>query len=204
MTKARRAPRAAGKSTTTTTTIELPAPAEGAQAKPRAALDPSLDRVLEKVASPDASAHTTPITAASVQNAPARAVDAPSLRVARLAGMEGSEIKIVLDGSTQLAKVTGVDRELLRQAVRANEAVLVEHRPGEPASIVAVLQTRVPAEIVLKAATVTIEAEREILLRAGRSGLRLREDGDIELVGSRVVAMSRGLFRLVGRMLRLN
>ena len=30
------------------------------------------------------------------------------------------------------------------------------------------------------------------------------EDGDVEMVGSRIVSMSRGLYRLVGRVLRLN
>jgi hypothetical protein len=70
--------------------------------------------------------------------------------------------------------------------------------------IVGVVQTRVPREVTLKASTITLEAEREILLRAGRSALRLREDGDVELVGSRIVTASRGLLRLVGKMLRLN
>ncbi len=56
----------------------------------------------------------------------------------------------------------------------------------------------------LSAGTVTIEGEREVMIRAGRSAIRLREDGDIEIVGSRISAASRGLFRLVGRILRLN
>ena len=43
-----------------------------------------------------------------------------------------------------------------------------------------------------------------VVLRAGRGALRLREDGDVELVGSRISTMSRGLFRIVGRVLRLN
>ena len=50
----------------------------------------------------------------------------------------------------------------------------------------------------------TIDAAEELVLRAGRAALRLREDGDVELVGSRISAASRGLFRLVGRILRLN
>ena len=49
-----------------------------------------------------------------------------------------------------------------------------------------------------------IEAEREILIRSGRGAMRIREDGDIEVVGSRISTMSRGLFRIVGRVLRLN
>jgi len=37
---------------------------------------------------------------------------------------------------------------------------------------------------------------REVFLAA--------EDGDVEVVGSRILTMSRGLFRILGRVLRLN
>jgi hypothetical protein len=80
--------------------------------------------------------------------------------------------------------------------------VLVEE--GPPPLVVGVLQTRRPRELKLRAGTVTIEGEQEVLIRAGRAAIRLREDGDIEIVGSRISAASRGLFRLVGRILRLN
>jgi len=70
--------------------------------------------------------------------------------------------------------------------------------------ILGVLTARRPRELHLSAETITLEAAREVLVRSGTSALRLREDGDIELVGSRILAMSRGLFRIVGRMLRLN
>jgi hypothetical protein len=50
---------------------------------------------------------------------------------------------------------------------------------------------------------VVLEGEREILLRSGRGAIRIREDGDIEVVGSRISAASRELFRIVGRLLRL-
>ena len=43
-----------------------------------------------------------------------------------------------------------------------------------------------------------------MFLRSGRAALRMRGDGDVELVGSRIATMSRGLYRLVGRVLRLN
>ena len=49
-----------------------------------------------------------------------------------------------------------------------------------------------------------LKAWREVLIWAGRAALRIREDGDVELVGSRILTMSRGLFRIVGRVLRLN
>jgi hypothetical protein len=67
-----------------------------------------------------------------------------------------------------------------------------------------VLQRRLPSTVQLTGQTVVIDAERELLLRAGRAAIRLRDDGDIEMVGSRIMTMSRGLFRIVGRVLRLN
>jgi hypothetical protein len=82
--------------------------------------------------------------------------------------------------------------------------VLVEMVEGEEPLVVAVLHTRKPREIRLKAATIQIEGDEEVLLRAGRGAIRIRSDGDIEVVGSRISAASRGLFRIVGRMLRLN
>jgi hypothetical protein len=70
--------------------------------------------------------------------------------------------------------------------------------------VVGVLQTRIPRELTLKADKIHIDARHELLLRSGRGAMRIRQDGDVELVGSRISAMSRGLFRLVGRVLRLN
>ena len=67
-----------------------------------------------------------------------------------------------------------------------------------------VLRSRQPEKLVLRASVIEIEAEQELLLRSGKGAMRIREDGDIEVVGSRISAASRGLFRLVGRMLRLN
>jgi hypothetical protein len=74
--------------------------------------------------------------------------------------------------------------------------VLVEE--GPPPLVVGMLQTRRPRELKLCAGTVTIEGKQEAIIRAGRAAIRLREDGDVEIVGSRISAASRGLFRLVG------
>jgi hypothetical protein len=96
----------------------------------------------------------------------------------------------------------GVEKDLLEQTIEEGGMVLVED--GPPPLVVGVLQTRRPRKLELTAETVSIEGEREVLIRAGRAAIRLREDGDIEIVGSRISAASRGLFRLVGRILRLN
>ena len=109
-------------------------------------------------------------------------------------------------GKTQ--KVTAqvapeVDPRLLNLALRNRDSVLVE-ADGERLWLVGILQVRLPERVELRAREILIEGEQEVTLRSGRAGARLRKDGDVELVGSRISAASRGLFRIVGRILRLN
>jgi len=132
---------------------------------------------------------------------------APALRTARVVTVNGKEVQIAYRGRG--APVTaiideGVDRELVKRAMAGNEAVLVEVDPEVGPVIVGVVQTRLPDEVEIKARKVVIDAEEELTMRAGRGAMRIREDGDVELVGSRISTMSRGLFRIVGRVLRLN
>jgi hypothetical protein len=126
------------------------------------------------------------------------------LRAARLVSLDGGAALIEWRGGARVGAVvaSGLELELLEQVVEDGGMVLVE--AGPPALVVGVLQTRRPRELKLSAGTVTIEGEHEVMIRAGRAAIRLREDGDIEIVGSRISAASRGLFRLVGRILRLN
>lgn len=132
---------------------------------------------------------------------------APGLRTARLVALEGRVAKVALRGAreeiaAQLAPE--VDQELIEDAAIQKDAVLVEiGEDGQPL-IVGVVQTHKPREIHVTGEKIVIEGSREVLLRSGRAALRLREDGDVELVGSRISAASRGLFRIVGRILRLN
>lgn len=132
--------------------------------------------------------------------------DAPGgLRTARLLSIDGTRATIAWRGRREpiVAELAPeLDGALARQALERKDAVLVE--TGAVPVVVGVLQTRMPSELKLKAATIEIEGENEVLIRSGRAALRLREDGDIEIVGSRISAASRGLFRLVGRILRLN
>ncbi len=97
-----------------------------------------------------------------------------------------------------------MDPRVVADACANGDAVLVETVPGEEPAIVGVLLTQRPREVRLRARTIHIDGDEEVLVRAGGAAIRLRADGDIELVGSRVSAASRGLFRIVGRMLRLN
>ena len=127
------------------------------------------------------------------------------LRVARIVSVAGGAALIEWRGSaSRVAAILapGLEVELLEQAVEEGGMVLVED--GPPPLVVGVLQTRRPRELKIRAGTVTIEGEHEVMIRAGRAAIRLRADGDIEIVGSRISAASRGLFRLVGRVLRLN
>jgi hypothetical protein len=149
----------------------------------------------------------TPL-AASIPERPAPAVSlAPGMRTARVTGVSGRRARITLRGqsaSVDAAIAPEVDPSVVTEAVENGDSVLVETVEGEPPLLVAVLHTRRPRTLRLKAATIEIEGEEEVLVRSGRGALRIRADGDIEVVGSRISAASRGLFRIVGRILRLN
>jgi hypothetical protein len=132
---------------------------------------------------------------------------APGMRTARVARVEGRKAQILLrgkDAPVEADIAPEVDPELVADAHASGDAVLVEQYEGEPPLVVGILQTKKPREIHLRAATVHIEGDQEVLLRSGRGAVRIREDGDIEILGSRISAASRGLFRIVGRILRLN
>jgi hypothetical protein len=131
------------------------------------------------------------------------------LRTARVVALRGREAQIVWRGRRRDATVTamvdeGVHAELVARALASGDAVLVEQDPELGPIIVGVVQTRIPDELHLRARKVVIDADEEVVMRAGRGALRIREDGDVELVGSRISTLSRGLFRIVGRVLRLN
>lgn len=159
------------------------------------------------------------------------------------------------DSAVEAAIARNVDPAVVDEAREQGNAVLVELAPGRPPVVVAVLQTQRPRALRLHAATVHIEGDQELLLRAGQSSVHLRKEGtvsiagtqevsvrtsqgtvrvrkdgeieldsrsevllrssktairiraegeEIELIGSQIRATSRGLFRIVGRLLRLN
>lgn len=152
-----------------------------------------VDALLERVVAPVAA-----------ESAPDRL---PTLCTARVLAVDAAGARLAIRGRAEplvAAIADEVDREIVERAAAVGDAALVEVVPGGAPVVVGVVQRRVPEDVEIRAATVTIEAEREVVLRAGRSALRIREDGDVELVGSRLLAMSRGLFRIVGRVLRLN
>ena len=129
------------------------------------------------------------------------------MRSARLVDTFGRRATVVLRGEDTPIDVeidAEVDAVVVQAALENGDRVMIEPDERGELSVVGVLQCRRPEKLKITAETVEIEAEREVVFRSGKSALRLREDGEIDLVGSRISAASRGLFRLVGRMLRLN
>lgn len=158
-------------------------------------VDDPVSDLLERVAEPKG------------EEAPPRSAKVPILRTAQVVSIKGKQVDVQFRRSrdvTAAELAPEVDRDLVEQAMNQKDAVLVETEPGSVPLVVGVLQTRSPREIHLKAAVVHIEGDEEVLIRSGRAALRIRQDGDVEIVGSRIHAASRGLFRLVGRILRLN
>ncbi len=128
-------------------------------------------------------------------------------RSAKIIRVAGRKATVTFRGDSTEFDVTipsDVDPEFIAEAHAAGQNVMVEWTRGAEPVIVGVLQTRNPRELHLKAESIHIEGEREVLFKSGRGALRIREDGDVELIGSRISAASRGLFRIVGRLLRLN
>lgn len=147
-----------------------------------------------------------PAKAPAIEGGPAGR-ELAGMRTARVARVRGRQAWITTRGRTDPVEATiaaEVDPDLVADAAAQGESVLVEHDEDGAPFVVAVLQTRRPRALHLKAATVTIEGDEELVLRSGRGAIRIRNDGDIEVIGSRISAASRGLFRIVGRMLRLN
>jgi hypothetical protein len=152
----------------------------------------SIDVLLSRVDAPEVGASAAP---------------AVGLRTARVVRHERRSATIRFrSGDDEISAVIApdVDVELVALAYKNGDRVLVEAEAGLPPAIVGVLQTRVPRELVLKAENVRIEGQREVTVVSGRAAMRMRHDGDLELVATRISAASRGFFKLVGRMLRLN
>ncbi len=129
------------------------------------------------------------------------------IRSARVVQMLGRTAMLTFRGHSAPIEATlapEVEPEVISDACKNGDNVLVELERGQEPLVVGVLQTRRPREVHIKAESVHIEGEKEVIFKSGRGALRIREDGDIELVGSRISAASRGLFRIVGRLLRLN
>lgn len=167
--------------------------------------DSRLQELLDKVDAPQPSSDEA---AASAPGKPGAVVlPSVSTRTAQPLGIKGRDISLRvrgLDEPVQAKLEVGVARAVVETAISNGDRVVVEQSPGQEPLVVGVLTTRIPEELTLRAKKIHIEGDQEVLIRSGRGAMRVRQDGDVELVGSRISAMSRGLFRLVGRVLRLN
>ena len=167
---------------------------------------PAIESLLEKVdAAPRASTREVQASRAVVDRSPKRPEVWQGLRAARVLAIDDQGITIETRRGRAVAQLDeGVDLTLVERALAEGDAVLVEQDEDGTVLVMGILQRKIPETLELRAGKVIIEGEREVLIRSGKGAMRIREDGDVELVGSRISAASRGLFRLVGRMLRLN
>jgi len=176
----------------------LPSEAPDGTDTPEAGASSAIEDLLSRVDAPEAELESS--------KQPAAAPFA-GLRTAQMLRQERRSATIRWRGShddVAASIAADVDVELVKLAVQNGDSVLVECMPGLAPVIVGILQTKIPRELVLKADSVRIEGQREITLVSGRAAMRMRKDGDLELVATRISAASRGFFKLVGLMLRLN
>jgi len=160
----------------------------------------ALEQLLEQVDSPLPDVSPTPSVRARALPEPPRLVLVRGLR------WSGEQLEVSLrTGDSFLATVAPeVDRALLNQALLDGQMLLSEWPERGTPLVVGVVHSRPPSKLRLVAEEIEIDASRELLLRSGSAALRLQSSGDVELVGSRISAVSRGVMRLIGRLLRLN
>jgi len=160
----------------------------------------ALEQLLDRVDSPAADVSAAPSARAAALPEPPRLVLVRGLR------WSGEQLEVALrTGDAFLAAVAPeVDRSLLNQALLDGQMLLSEWPERGTPLVVGVVHSRPPSKLRFAAEEIEIDASRELLLRSGSAALRLRSSGEVELVGSRISAVSRGVMRLIGRLLRLN
>lgn len=128
---------------------------------------------------------------------------APGLHVGFVQRITDRIALVSIDGTSRHATLgEHIDTDFLETALKNGEPALLQKRPSGELIVLGVVQGKHPAK--LQGDRVEVVAASEVVVKSGKSALRLREDGVIDLVGARISASSRGLLRLVGRALRLN
>lgn len=161
----------------------------------------ALEQLLEQVDSPPLESNAAPSATA------ARLPEPPRLVLVRGLRWHGEhELEVALrSGEPFIAAVAAeVDRALLSQAMLDGQMLLSEWPERGTPLVVGVVHSKPPSKVRIAADEIELDASRELLLRSGSAALRLRSSGEVELVGSRISAVSRGVMRLIGRLLRLN
>jgi hypothetical protein len=160
-----------------------------------------LEQLLEQVDSPAVESNAAPSASAVRLPEPPRLV---LVRGLRWRGEQLLEVALRSSDPFVAAVAAEVDRTLLNQAMLDGQMLLTEWPERGTPLVVGVVQSRPPSKVRIAAEEIELDASRELLLRSGSAALRLRSSGDVELVGSRISAVSRGVMRLIGRLLRLN
>jgi len=160
----------------------------------------ALEQLLDRVDTPAENSAQKPLPRAGALPEP------PRLVLVRGVRWEGDQLEVALrSGESLLAEVaTEVERAFLNQALVDGQMLLSEWSERGTPLVVGVVQHKPPSKLRLSAEEIELDASRELLLRSGSAALRLRAGGEVELVGSRISAVSRGVMRLIGRLLRLN
>lgn len=141
---------------------------------------------------------------ATSSTAPAR----PTLCLGRVIERAGEAWRVEVDGRICDATAdASVDARLLEECMRDGARVLVE--AGERAVIAGALVTRRAVTIAsdntvtVKARAVTIEGRDEVTLKSAGAFIRMR-DAEVETYGARVLHTARELFKVLGRMVKIN
>jgi hypothetical protein len=162
-------------------------PAEAASTSAEAAVDlpqhPAIERLL---------AHTEDTVSLPI-----------GLHVGAVVSVTNRIATVLVEGAREPAALAEhVDADFLDQALKDGQPVLLQNRRNGGLIVLGVVQGKYPSKVAGE--RVEITGHSEVVVRSGKSALRLREDGVVDLIGARISASSRGLLRLVGRALRLN
>ncbi len=96
-----------------------------------------------------------------------------------------------------------VDPVLVERSIREGALALLT-QSAHQIQVIGFVQTNIAETTHISGKDIVIEADQKLTLRSGRAAIQLRADGALEILGTRIAATSRGVFRLVGRALRLN
>jgi hypothetical protein len=182
-------------------------PASNPAAPGESTLIESVEESASVAPSPNSSAALDWLLADPAPQAAPELAYPPGLHAAELLDQDNKRAHVRLSQEPAprwIAVAEYVDPTLLAHALETRQRVLVESDGRGHLCVVGMLQTRIPEITKLQGRNIEINATDSLTLKSGRAGLRFRADGDVELVGSRISAASRGLLRLVGKALRLN
>lgn len=170
-----------------------------ADAPERDASSPSaIDRVLSLIDESPKDQSLAPRERPSAENA--------ALVAGFVQSRTGKDVQVQVLGHapSQTATIADhMDLELVDRASAEGDLALLCHVDG-CLQLIGVVQTKLPRDTVIRGRNIVVEADEQLTLRSGRAAIQLRSDGAIEMLGTRIAATSRGVFRLIGRALRLN